>query len=412
MPHTPDYRSEATLPTPDRYRRPLHGLAVLTAVATFPLVWMGGLVTSHGAGMSVPDWPNSFGYNMFAVPWDRWLGDYAGGVFYEHTHRLLGSLLGLLAIALTATAWATSARRGLKWLATGVLLAVIAQGVMGGLRVTEVSPLLAVAHGVFGQAVFCLTAVAAVATGRWWTARASRGRSPASPGGAVTWAALGVVALLGVQLTLGALMRHDPSRSPVAMTGAGLAIPDVPLSYGKLLPPVSAEGVAVVNATRAFDLGLPPVERWQIWLHFAHRLGAVAVTAGVVALAAVAWRRARSDGRGEWAVLAPALLLPVLIAGQVTLGVLTVLWRKPADVATAHQALGALTLVTAAVALATAWRAFGWRRVSATSAVASDDRATGSRDVREPRAERALRVRPASDRADRPEALAPLAAHP
>ena len=366
MPHATDYRSAAAISPADRYRWPLHWLAVLTALATFPLVWMGGLVTSHGAGMSVPDWPNSFGYNMFALPWSRFLGAYAGGVFYEHTHRLLGSLLGVLAIALTATAWATGARRYVKWLATGVLLAVIAQGVMGGLRVTEVSPALALAHGIFGQAVFCLTALTAVVTSRWWAARAQMPTATGSASG-VTRVALAVVVLLSVQLTLGAMMRHDPSRSPVAMTGAGLAIPDVPLSYGRLLPPVSAEGMARANAVRTFDLHMPPVERWQVWLHFAHRLGAVAVTAGVLTLGVVAWRRARSGGEPVTGVLAPALLLPALIAGQVTLGVLTVLWRKPADVATAHQALGAVTLVTAAITLATAWRAFGIGRAATTS---------------------------------------------
>ena len=93
-----------------RYNRPLHRVALLTAAATFPLIFMGGLVTSHGAGMSVPDWPNSYGYNMFTFPPSIWLGRQAGGVFYEHSHRLMGSLVGMLSILLTVWAWKTESR--------------------------------------------------------------------------------------------------------------------------------------------------------------------------------------------------------------------------------------------------------------------------------------------------------------
>src|SRR4051812_19143045 len=85
-----------------QYNRPLHLLAVLTACATFPLIFMGGLVTSHQAGMSVPDWPNSWGYNMFLFPPRLWIG----GILYEHTHRLMGTVVGFLAVLLALRAWA------------------------------------------------------------------------------------------------------------------------------------------------------------------------------------------------------------------------------------------------------------------------------------------------------------------
>ena len=84
-----------------RYNSRLHLIAVLTACATFPLIFMGGLVTSHGAGMAVPDWPNSYGYNMFTFPPSKWIG----GIFYEHTHRLMGTAVGMLSIAVVAIAW-------------------------------------------------------------------------------------------------------------------------------------------------------------------------------------------------------------------------------------------------------------------------------------------------------------------
>src|SRR5215510_14888143 len=100
-----------------RYNRSLHAIALLTAAATFPLIFMGGLVTSHGAGMSVPDWPNSYGYNMFLFPISMW----KGGIFFEHTHRLMGTVVGMLSIWLAVSAWIREPRLWVRWLATAVL---------------------------------------------------------------------------------------------------------------------------------------------------------------------------------------------------------------------------------------------------------------------------------------------------
>src|SRR5436189_5811650 len=105
------------------YHPALHTLALLTAAATFPLIFMGGLVTSHGAGMSVPDWPNSYGYNMFTFPPSKWIG----GIFYEHTHRLMGTVVGMLSIALTIIAWKSEPRKGVRLLCASVLGEVICQ---------------------------------------------------------------------------------------------------------------------------------------------------------------------------------------------------------------------------------------------------------------------------------------------
>src|SRR5205814_5287740 len=117
-----------------RYNRPLHLVALLTAAATFPLIFMGGLVTSKHAGMSVPDWPNSYGYNMFLFPPRLWIG----GILYEHAHRLMGSVVGMLSIALCAVGWRVEQRRWVRWLCAAVLGAVIFQGVLGVLRVVLV----------------------------------------------------------------------------------------------------------------------------------------------------------------------------------------------------------------------------------------------------------------------------------
>src|SRR6266850_1439090 len=145
------------------YIRSLHVISLLTAAATFPLIFMGGLVTSHGAGMSVPDWPNSYGYNMFRFPPKFWVG----GILYEHTHRLMGSIVGLLSIILAIAAWKIEKRIWVRNLALAVLAAVILQGVLGGLRVVLVKLHLAIIHACFAQAFFCLTALMAMVTSRW-----------------------------------------------------------------------------------------------------------------------------------------------------------------------------------------------------------------------------------------------------
>ena len=318
--------------TEPRYCPGLHRIALLTAAATFPLIFMGGLVTSHGAGMSVPDWPNSYGYNMFTFPPSLWLSKQAGGIFYEHSHRLMGSVVGMLSIVLAVWAWRVDTRRWARWLAGGVLGAVILQGVLGGLRVVLVELDLAVVHACFAQAFFCLAALAAVVNSRWWfdvrtSATVAADRTAFRLGAAL-------VTVVYLQLVAGATMRHY---------GAGLAIPDLPLAYGEVLPPVSDAGLALANEARRWDAGLPAVSHAQVWLHFAHRLGAVAVAAAAIALVVRVVRARRRE------LFVASIILAVLLTTQVTLGVLTVLWRKPADVASFHVAVGALVLVTAFV---------------------------------------------------------------
>src|SRR5262245_65461932 len=99
-------------------------LALMTAIATLPLLFVGGLVTSTGAGLAVPDWPTTFGYNMFLYPWSKMIG----GIFYEHSHRLIGSVVGFLTILLAVTLWYKESRQWLRWLGIVGLGAVIAQG--------------------------------------------------------------------------------------------------------------------------------------------------------------------------------------------------------------------------------------------------------------------------------------------
>jgi cytochrome c oxidase assembly protein subunit 15 len=226
-----------------------------------------------------------------------------------------------------------------------VLGAVIFQGVLGGLRVVWVELWLAVVHACFAQAFFCLAALTAVVTSRWWVEAPDRSTSPV-PRGLVRWSWV-VVACLYVQLIAGALMRHYD---------AGLAIPDLPLAYGKLLPPTDAHGLDQANELRRWSAGLYPVTFGQVWLHFAHRIGAVVVTAAASVLIVKVLRGPRLPG-----LTMPTFALAGLLLTQLGLGVFTVLYRKPADVASAHVAAGALVLLSAFVIAVRATRLYSPR---------------------------------------------------
>lgn len=190
-------------------------LARVAVAATFLLVVAGGLVTSAEAGLAVVDWPNSFGYNMFLYP----LARMTGGVYYEHAHRLFGSLVGLTTVILAVQVWRVEARSWVRRLALAATVVVVVQGILGGLRVTgrftlttspdEVAPNLALAlvHGVLGQVFLGMMVLLAAATSRTWT---GEGPPTARPEGASADRTLhlGLIAALVVQLVLGALQRH------------------------------------------------------------------------------------------------------------------------------------------------------------------------------------------------------------
>lgn len=139
-------------------------IALTTVGATFFLLILGGIVSSKGVGMAVPDWPTTFGYNMFTYP----LSKMVGGIFYEHSHRLLGSLVGFLTIGLTTAILWKDDRKWLKILSVVALFAVIAQGIMGGMRVVEISKMFAVAHGAFAHAFFALVVSIAFFLSNYW----------------------------------------------------------------------------------------------------------------------------------------------------------------------------------------------------------------------------------------------------
>jgi cytochrome c oxidase assembly protein subunit 15 len=312
------------VPTQDSSRW-LNRFAWLTAFATLLLICSGGMVTSKGAGLAVPDWPTTFGYNMFLFPVSHWVG----GIFFEHTHRLIASIVGLLTIILAAWLYWAEDRRWLRNLGFCALGAVVLQGVLGGLRVTMLKDEIGIFHACLAQAFLGLIVFIALATTKFW-----RALSPANPD-SKGWRPIATVAIatslvIYFQLALGATMRHQHR---------DLSILDFPTANGAWLPDTSADALGAINNWRDAR-GLSDVTAFQIWLQMAHRLGAVLISIGVIAL--FAFLRRTKD--------TPVVLRRLstwwlgLLLSQLTLGAWTIWSNKAADIATAHVAVGATML--------------------------------------------------------------------
>ena len=182
-----------------------HRIAVILAGATFPLLFIGGLVTGKGVGLAVPDWPTTFGYNMFLYPWSKMVG----GIFYEHSHRLVASFVGLLTIALALTFWLREQRDWLRWLGLTALALVVVQGVLGGLRVVLLEQALAVVHAATAQMFFALTICLVIFTSSDWQ------RTPIptiSDGGRLRRLCAVTTVLIYLQIVFGAVLRHTGER--------------------------------------------------------------------------------------------------------------------------------------------------------------------------------------------------------
>ncbi len=292
-----------------------HTFAAVCAGAVFLLLVTGGLVTGLEQGLAVPDWPNTFGHNMLLYP----LSEMKEGVYYEHAHRLFGTLVGLTTLMMTAVAWAERRPAAIRWGSVLVLAAVVLQGLMGGMRVTgaitmsqdanELAPSLAfaVAHGIFGQVVFAgLCALAAAAHPNWR-------RAIGVAGGAVRNPATALLVILALQLFFGACYRH-------------LQLPDP-------------------------TTGAPVPAKWAMHAHLGW---------SVVAMASCIWVgiKAMHQGARGSALRRDGMALHGLVLLQVGLGVaalLFVIMRQGTAIptsevifTTAHQATGALLLGTAA----------------------------------------------------------------
>jgi len=290
------------------------------------MIWIGGLVTSYGAGMAVPDWPNTYGYNLFLYPWETWVyGPWK--LFIEHGHRLFGTLIGMITIAFLISVWRCQTRPVVRWLGVAALAGVLFQGALGGMRVIVDQVQLAKIHGCVGPAFFALTVALAAVTSRRW-------QEPGEPNSTST------------------------SRQGLGHPGMArierLAVLTTLLAYAQLV--VGSQLRHLPTAARAGD--------FRIALVF-HLLLAAALLAHIVFLAVRVYRAQPAD---SW-IRRPAARLMIQILLQVTLGAGTWIvkygwpaWMSDygfaaahvvsADspmqilIATAHVAIGSLILAT------------------------------------------------------------------
>lgn len=309
----------------------LHRFALFTAFCTFLLLIAGGLVTSTQSGLSVPDWPTTYGHFMFAYPLDQMVG----GIFYEHSHRMIASTVGFLTVILAIWLWKRDDRGWMKMLGVTALIAVITQGILGGLTVQYLLPTaISVGHATLAQTFFVIVSAIALFTSTWWRTDQPALRE-APPARILTICGI-AVAMVYVQLILGAVMRH---------TNSGLAIPDFPLAYGQLFPNLSAESVDAYNKQlMQSDVQIAaddPITSSQILIHMLHRMWGL-VTGIVVAFSSLKLLKFSSSSL-RLARLGYTQIIVITL--QITLGAFTVLSRKAIDITTAHVATGALLLV-------------------------------------------------------------------
>lgn len=278
----------------------LSRFAKFTCLSTYLLIVVGSLVTTTGSGLAVPDWPLSFG---------QFFPEMKGGVLFEHGHRMVAGTVGILMTVLAVWVWLADSRRWLKMLALAAWFAVVVQAILGGITVLHQLPVsVSVSHAGLAMIFFALTAFIALATDRSWDRVRDKLADNSAPSAALTKFAVAAVVVVYLQILFGAIMRH---------MGAGMAIPDWPLSYGQIIPP-------------RLDVA-------TIGFNFAHRTWAWVTAAMLVVLFFAVRRHAqRSHGLHAW-----AHMLAGVVFVQILLGAWTVWSIKDYVVTTLHVATGA-----------------------------------------------------------------------
>jgi heme a synthase len=318
---------------PNRF---LRSFAWFTAGLTLLLICSGGMVTSKGVGLSVPDWPTTFGYNMFFFPVSKWVG----GIFFEHTHRLIASVVGFLTVILAvwlAFSHVASWLKKLGWTSLGM---VILQGVLGGLRVTMMKDQIGIFHACVAQAFFAMLVVLALGLSPvWQRLRVAGVRQNLRT---ISCVAIGITVLIYAQLGLGATMRHQHR---------DLSILDFPLAYGQVIPKTDPATIVQINKARD-RFALSDVTAGQIWLQLVHRFCALVIGLSITGF----WFLVRRKGGPVAPLDTLSSFWLLLVVVQIALGGWTILSNKAADIATAHVAVGAITFVTGVTISAIALR--------------------------------------------------------
>jgi cytochrome c oxidase assembly protein subunit 15 len=329
-------------PIPYRW---LHRFAILVCLLTLPLIFLGGQVKSNDSGLAVPDWPMTFGENPITFHYRDWVG----GIFHEHFHRVAAGVIAALTVILAAWLAIRKPRPGLHALGFLAVGAVLLQALLGGITVLLLLPVWASsAHAILAQTFFIiLVAIVYLMSAEWGRRRAHLVAGNSETSTPLSKGALILLALVYLQLFLGALMRH---------TEAALAIPDFPTVAGIWIPSFNEASLAWVNAWRldySFEVGrnLPDVTLGQMLIHFSHRLGALAVTLATIIL----WRQARRYRQQNPTALRTMNMLLGLVGVQVALGIITILTQRSPVITSVHVAVGAAVLGMTMLLCLRAW---------------------------------------------------------
>jgi len=300
-------------------------LSKLLVFTTLFLIFAGALVKSHEVGLSVPDWPTSYGYQMFFFPFS----DMVGGIFYEHGHRLIATIVGMLTVVLAISLYISDDRLWMKKIGFTALGFIIIQGIFGGLTVLFFLPTpVSVIHAVLAQTFLIIIIFIAYGLSN---ERGIRIKAELTEGDdTLKNPVFLVTGLVFLQLTIGALMRH---------TQSGLAITDFPLAGGYFFPPFNQ---AMLNTLQniQFESGLPLATMNQVLIHFLHRIMAVAVGCAVGWLSLKVFKKYKNNTKVFWNTFA----LDVTILIQIVLGAFTIWSVKEPLITSFHVVNGAVIL--------------------------------------------------------------------
>ena len=316
----------------------------LLCVVTLLLIALGALVKSTESGLSVPDWPTTYGKFMFAYP----LNKMAGGIKYEHTHRMLASFVGFMTLILTL--WLIRMKKQPAWvkrLGIFAFLTVVAQGVLGGLTVLYFLPIwLSCFHGVLAQTFFLIVIFIAYAISIERHHRWNLEEESFNPH--FLKVAILLMVMVYFQLIIGNLMRHAQ---------AGLAIPDFPTMGWTLFPTFDHAWLTRINAWR-FENNLGSVTMAQVMIHLLHRCWAFLVLINILWLNNIAYKECLDRPL----ILKTLYWLNIAVIIQITLGISTVLTAKEVYTTTMHVTMGAIVLAVSFLMVLRAspltWRQF------------------------------------------------------
>jgi cytochrome c oxidase assembly protein subunit 15 len=297
-------------------------LSKMIVFLTLSLIFVGALIKSHEVGLSVPDWPTSYGKQMFSFPYS----DMIGGIFYEHGHRLFATLVGFLTLLQFMFISFTNHPSWIKKMSLISLILVITQGLLGGMTVLFfLPPPISIMHGVLAQTFFVTIIFVAYSLSE---SRANKKEAPYPL--FIRRGAIFITLLVFIQLVLGALVRH---------TSSGLAIPDFPKMGGLWVPTFSDNMINNINA-ELFDKNLDMVSKWQVLIHFLHRLGAF-IIALALTLFVYKFRNMVKKNSTESKAL---MVLVTVLAIQISLGIATILTERLPYIASFHVVTGAALL--------------------------------------------------------------------